>query len=101
METLGLLCIAKKDQFTYYSVPIEAHFQYKKQNLLKKILPLFDPLGFLAQYVTRAKVVMQDLWVSGKDWDEELTKECKDAAVKRFQDLNELPHIKVPTCLVP
>ena len=68
--------------------------------MLKKILPLFDPLGFLALYVTRAKVFMQDLWVSGIDWDEELNKECKDAAVKWFQDLNEFPHIKVRICLV-
>ena len=30
-----------------------------------------------------------------------MRKRCKEDAVKWFQDLQELPHIKVPRCLVP
>ena len=65
-------------------VPFEAHFQYTKQNLLRKILSVFGPLGFLALYVIRAKVLKQNVWVSGLDWDEELNKEWSGAAVPRF-----------------
>ena len=46
-KTLGLLWMASEDQFTYHSVPIEAHFQYPKWNSLRKTLSLFDSLGFL------------------------------------------------------
>lgn len=44
---------------------------------------------------------MQDVWVSGVDWDEELHKEYKDTAVQWFQTLNKLPHIKLPRCFIP
>ena len=37
VKTLGCFWIAKEDQLTYRSVPIEAQFQYAKQNLLRKI----------------------------------------------------------------
>ena len=37
VKTLGCFRIAKEDQFTFHSVPIEAQFQYAKRNLLRKI----------------------------------------------------------------
>ena len=96
LPSLKRLKIKKKYQFAYHSLPIEAHFQYSKWNLLS----LFDSLCFLAQYVSRSKVPLQDIWVLAINQDKELNKECYDAAVKWFQDLNELPHIKVTRCLV-
>ena len=83
MKTLGLLWMASEDQFTYHSVPIDAHFQYPKWNSLKKRSSLFDSLGFLEPWVTRnPNLLMQDVCVSGKDLDKELNKECKNTAVK-------------------
>ena len=46
-KTLGLLWIASEDQFTYHSVSIEAHLQYRNWNFLGKMSSLFDPLGCL------------------------------------------------------
>ena len=37
VKTLGCFRIAKEDQFTFHSVPIEAQFQYAKRNLSRKI----------------------------------------------------------------
>ena len=74
VKTLKLLWIAKENQFIYHSVPIEADFNFTKCNLLRKI-SLFDPLGFLAPYIARAKVFMQNVWVSGIDWDKQLSKD--------------------------
>ena len=94
MKTLRLFWITKEDQFIYYSVPIEALFQYTERYSLRNISPLFDPLGFLA------KVLMQNVWVSRIDWDKKLNKECKGTAVKWFRDLNELQHNEVKKSLV-
>ena len=68
---------------------------------LKLSIPLFDHLGLLHCILQEQKVLMQDVWVSGIDRDKELHKEYRDSALKWFQDLNKLPHIKVPRCLVP
>lgn len=29
---------------------------------------LFDPIGFLALHVIRAKILLQEMWASGFDW---------------------------------
>lgn len=29
---------------------------------------LFDPMGFLALHVIRAKILLQEMWASGFDW---------------------------------
>ena len=46
---------------------------YTKRNFLKKIATLFDPIGFLVPFTIRAKMLLQDKWTAGMDWDEELT----------------------------
>ena len=65
----------------------------------EKYIHFLIHLGFSC-LASQAKVLMQDVWVSGIDWYEELNKECKDARVKWFQELHELPLTKVPTCLI-
>ena len=67
---------SKKDQFTYGSVPIGTGFQYSNRNLLRKMSSLFNLVVFLTPYVTRAKVLVEDIWISRIGWDEELNKEC-------------------------
>ena len=46
---------------------------------IKKYFVTFESIWF-----TRVKMFIKDVWVSKIDWDEELNKECKDAAVKSF-----------------
>ena len=62
---------------------------------------LFDPLGFLARFIIRAKVLLQDLWAGGLDWDDPF----EEALVRRsrnwFEELPELAQIIVPRCLQP
>ncbi|XP_074038712.1 uncharacterized protein [Leptinotarsa decemlineata] len=36
-----------------------------KRQILKIVMSLYDPLGLLAHYVIRAKILLQDIWRSG------------------------------------
>ena len=69
---------------------------YTKQNVLKKIATLFDPIGFLAPFTIRAKMLLQDMRTAGMDWDDELTEPLISSSRAWFGELGELKDIQVP-----
>ena len=72
IKTLGIIWNAKDDVFTYKSISEEVGTGYTKCLLLKKIVILFDPLGFLSTYIICIKIILQELRISGLDWDDDL-----------------------------
>ena len=72
LKTLGVLWLAREDVFTYRVNPPDEKFQLTERNFLRKIAMLFDPLGFLVPYVIRTKILLQQMWISGLDWNDPL-----------------------------
>ena len=72
VKTLGILWRAKEDIVSFPSNPPEENQIITKRSFLRTIATLFDPLGFLAPFIIRAKVVMQEIWRKGFGWDDEL-----------------------------
>lgn len=51
-----------------------------KRGILSQIASLFDPLGFISPIITKAKIIMQDIWQLSNDtkhydWEDELPHE--------------------------
>ncbi|XP_065178343.1 uncharacterized protein LOC135808982 [Sycon ciliatum] len=46
-----------------------------KRSLLSIVMSVFDPLGFLAAFVIAARILLQDIWLSGIGWDDEIPPE--------------------------
>ena len=65
VKTLEITWLSEDDVVTFKSNPPEENFRITKRNFLKKIATLFDPVGFLAPFTIRAKVMMQEMWVAG------------------------------------
>ena len=74
-KTLGVLWKAAEDNFTFNSKEIDQISKFTKREFLKRIATLFDPLGFLSPYTVRAKILMQEIWLAGIDWDDPLLDE--------------------------
>ena len=91
--------MAEKDTFTFLSNNVHDDFNYTKRNFLKKISTLFDPLGLLAPFTIRSKLLMQETWRAGIDWDEKVPGAIEQNMKKWFQELQILNHIKVDRCL--
>jgi hypothetical protein len=102
-KALGVIWSPGSDEFGFQSTC--SFTDTKSQTLtkrffLKKIASLFDPLGFLAPFCIQGKILMQQIWISGRDWDEEVnTKEAEEVR-EWFSELECLKTVTVPRCIL-
>ena len=66
-----------------------------KANFLSRIATLFDSLGLLAPFLIRAKILMQEMWLNGLEWDERLPPELSAKVDAWFAELSILSEVKV------
>ena len=91
---------AERDVFTFQvHQPLIDNKAPTKRNVLSAIASLFDPLQFLAPFTVRAKVLMQEIWMAGVDWDDELPENLKAKWEKWVLELPQLSNVAVPRCL--
>ena len=98
-KTLGVWWLADKNVFTFKENAPESSMVYTKRNFLKKIATLFNLIGFPAPFTTRAKILLQDMWTAGLEWNEELTEPLIKGARAWFEELSDLKQIQIPRCL--
>ena len=55
-----------------FSVNLPKDITLTKRAILSQIARIFDPVGFAAAFLVRAKIGMQHLWQQGLDWYQEL-----------------------------
>ena len=100
MKTLGVLWSPSEDEFKYQVHQPGGDHSSTKRGFLKRIAAtLFDPLGLLAPYIIRAKIILQEMWESGVDWDDSVEESLSRKAQQWFEELSELPRLCVPRCL--
>ena len=71
VKTLGLTWNAQQDVFAFNST-VRPGGVCTKRIVLSKVSTIFDPLGFLAPFVIRAKIGIQMCWRLGVGWDDPL-----------------------------
>ena len=96
IKTLGISWNSIEDLFTVTPSPVSPDFQTTKRNVLRKVATIFDPLGFVCPYVIVAKILLQELWMRGYDWDDEVQDEI---ANKIGVGSSSLKEVKIPRCL--
>ena len=101
IKTLGITWQAEEDLFTFSGHQPDESFIITKRSFLSKIATVFDPLGFLSPYIIRAKVILQEMWSNGCDWDEKLSTDLELKAISWFKELPHIAAIKIHRCLQP
>jgi hypothetical protein len=43
-----------------------------KREVLRVVISVFGPLGFLTNFVVQAKILLQEIWISEIGWDDNL-----------------------------
>ena len=93
-KTLGIMWLASEDVFTFVSHMGKQQIEWTKRNFLSRIATLFDPLGLLSPFLIRAKILMQEVWLNGLEWDERLPQKLFVKVNTWFAELSMLSEIK-------
>ncbi|XP_065195672.1 uncharacterized protein LOC135827076 [Sycon ciliatum] len=99
VKILGVLWLAKEDQFTFQLQLSEIGSNPTKRAFLSAPASLFDPLGLLAPYLVQAKVLLQEMWLCGAAWDEQLPPAIVKKVLGWLEQVTELSTVRVPRCL--
>ncbi|GFX94505.1 uncharacterized protein TNCV_3087341 [Trichonephila clavipes] len=93
-KILGLFWDLNEDSFKVRTV-LSDQVSTKRQ-MLSIIARISDPLGFVSPSTIILKIILQDLWKAGLDWDDEISSDILNRW-NRFQaEISCLKQIKVP-----
>ncbi|XP_058979028.1 uncharacterized protein LOC131802654 isoform X1 [Musca domestica] len=69
-----------------------------KREMLSLNMSVFDPFGFLGDFMVTSKIIMQNVWKSGIKWDEKLPSAIYSRWKTWLEELPKLKDFKVPRC---
>ncbi|XP_055603913.1 uncharacterized protein LOC129752144 [Uranotaenia lowii] len=105
---LGMLWKPHQDLFTFSTSMQPAIEQIinqehtpTKREVLRTVMSLFDPLGLIAHFVVHGKIIMQELWKYGSDWDDTMPEELRAKWNRWTKLLPKLNEVSVPRYFFP
>ncbi|XP_043485240.1 uncharacterized protein LOC122513072 [Leptopilina heterotoma] len=95
VSTLGLRWNQTSDDFHFEITPILLSNPTKRM-VASEIAKLFDPLGWLSPFLLTAKILLQDCWLAGINWDATLPETLQIKWSDFQKQFNQLGMIKIP-----
>ncbi|XP_062702256.1 uncharacterized protein LOC134285477 [Aedes albopictus] len=77
---------------------IDSRERPTKRQVLKCLMGIFDPLGLLAVYLVHGKILLQDVWRTGLQWDERLPEEIFDRWIRWTDLFCKIEDLRIPRC---
>ena len=104
-SALGLKWNTEEDKFVWEVLEKILHSVNQKpmtrRGIVSAVYSLFDPLGFIAPYVMKAKLLLQTLSRKRLSWDDPLDEADKGQWKRWLDDLPKLQEIQVERCFKP
>ena len=96
-KVLGLCWSTENDAFHFQQEPNKvSRMDFTKRKLLSIIAKLFDPLGLMTPFTITLKILFQNVWRLGVEWDEKLPDEMQDEIEGWLSDLKQISQLKIP-----
>lgn len=96
MKILGLTWNRSTDEFEYVVNLPPLNYPVTKRKVISEIARLFDPLGWLAPTIIKAKIFIQKIWITGIDWDDQLPADLLQVWINFRDELNSLCNFRIP-----
>lgn len=104
-KVLGMYWRTDKDTFTFKVNMKRIHTDIvnktrspTKREVLRIVMAIFDPLGFLANYVVFAKILLHDIWAAKIEWDQQLPPVLYVKWLRWFDEINRIEEVSIPRC---
>ncbi|XP_037825845.1 uncharacterized protein LOC119613850, partial [Lucilia sericata] len=101
-KVLGMWWIPSTDELTFFvkfgPEVFDEDIMPTKRSVLRVIMTIFDPLGLLGHFVIYAKIVLQEIWRSGVNWDEPLFEHEREKWWTWVKMIPSIPNIRIPRC---
>lgn len=59
---------------------------------------MFDPLGFIAFFLVHGKILLQDVWATGTEWDQRIPNDINNRWQQWSHLFEQLHQLRVPRC---
>ncbi|XP_062705726.1 uncharacterized protein LOC134287612 [Aedes albopictus] len=69
-----------------------------KREVLRVLMTIFDPLGLISHFLSYLKILLQQIWRSGVQWDDEIDDEAYDKWLTWLKVLPRVEHVEIPRC---
>ncbi|XP_055622773.1 uncharacterized protein LOC129766279 [Toxorhynchites rutilus septentrionalis] len=69
-----------------------------KREVLRTLMAIFDPLGFLSHLLIFLKVLLQEIWRSGISWDQEIPENINEKWERWLKVLPSVRDVRIPRC---
>ena len=93
-RALGIIWDTNSDCFVYEVV--KRNIADTRRKMLSLTASLFDPTGFLAPFLVRAKILLQQVWHCGIGWDDLLPSELLEEWSKWQEELDGISQFRIP-----
>lgn len=105
-KVLGMWWCTQSDTFTFSLKNTKADHDIlngfrnpTKREILRIVMSIYDPLGFLAHFLIFVKLLLQDVWRSSIGWDDDL----KAAELNKWfiwlRILPQVENVRIPRCI--
>ena len=93
-RTQGLHWNCESDRFCFDFKRIEG--ADTKRKILAAVMSMFDPLGFLSPVILGPKILLQEIWRIGLDWDETIPPDTIRPWKEWTNELEALGRLSIP-----
>ncbi|XP_055522545.1 uncharacterized protein LOC129716731 [Wyeomyia smithii] len=103
-RVLGVVWVPRADHFTFDRTGLEGILEGgmipTKRQVLRTVMKLYDPVRFVAHFVVQGKILMQEIWRTGTNWDEPISESLHNLWSRWIEVYLTISEVRVSRCFL-